>query len=57
MEMVTTKTIQLKLTEDEILDCIIDKYIQCASNEDIELVSKYDSIGEYNFKLTIIEED
>ena len=43
--------IKIKISEREIEQMISDKYIVAQEWEQIEFVSSYPSLGEYNFKI------
>jgi len=52
MKKTVMKTVDLKLTEEEVIECIIKCHIEdIQDNEKVVLVSAYQSLGEYNFKI------
>ena len=57
--MIIKKTVSVTLTEKELLQLIVDKYVQPAENEVVNNVAVYNYSGEYIFEITspYIEED
>jgi len=52
MKKTVIKTVELVLTEEEVIDCIIKSHIEdVQDNEKVVLASAYQSLGEYNFKI------
>ena len=57
--MIIKKTVSVTLTEQELLQLVIDKYIQPLENEVVNSIAVYSYSGEYVFEITspYIEED
>jgi hypothetical protein len=50
--MIIKKTVSVKLTEHELLQLVIDKYVQPTENEVVKNVAIYSYSGEYIFEIT-----
>ena len=50
--MIIKKTVSVTLTEQELLQLVIDKYIQPLENEVVNNVAVYSYSGEYVFEIT-----
>ena len=50
--MIIKKTVSVKLTEHELLQLVIDKYVQPTENEVVNNVAVYSYSGEYVFEIT-----
>ena len=50
--MIIKKTVSVTLTEQELLQLVIDKYIQPLENEVVNSIAVYSYSGEYVFEIT-----
>ena len=50
--MIIKKTVTVTLTEQELLQLVIDKYVQPLENEVVNNVAVYSYSGEYVFEIT-----
>ena len=50
--MIIKKTVTVTLTEQELLQLVIDKYVQPTENEVVNNVAVYSYSGEYVFEIT-----
>ena len=50
--MIIKKTVSVTLTEQELLQLVIDKYVQPTENEVVNNVAVYSYSGEYIFEIT-----
>ena len=49
--------VKVTISQEEIIELIIDTYVRKSPLEEIELKNSYQSLGEYNFIVTDREEE